>query len=94
LSDLEMIKNDNPSSFYENGYYYVADKDAAKYLDLDGIYGDNVNKKMVQTFFDNKLEDVEEIFKELPSGVQETIAGIASEKIFNGEDIDYNKVSY
>jgi hypothetical protein len=90
-STLIQVVNYN-KSFADEGYFYIMDKDAVYYLGLTEAYEKLLNKDMMDgicSFNDNlfgeMLDNVTDIQKQ-------TIIKLVSEKICNGEQVDYNKL--
>lgn len=91
-STLIDIVNNN-RSFAEKGLFYILDKASVYYLGLSNVY----NKLVDNTILDNICNypdiDIEKIISGMEESQIEVMAKNLSDRIYNGEKLDLNKIN-
>lgn len=90
-SDLIEINN-NQKNFMEAGYYYILDDRVIDAENLADVYEKILDKKQIESIISNK-EGAVAMFQKANPKQQNVIVGFITEKILNGEVIDFNIVN-
>ena len=91
-STLVDIVNTN-RRFAEEGYFYIMDKDAVYHLGLSEFYSDRiVPKKVLDDILTYDESNISTIVENLTEAQKETLAQDVLNKMFNGKNLDLNKV--
>jgi len=90
-SDLTDIVNTN-MKFQEDGRFYILDKSAVYYLGLSEIYKSILPKDAIDKICDFDTSDISSILDTIPTSQKDVICHNIEMSIFNGENIDFNKV--
>lgn len=91
-STLVDIVNTN-RRFAEEGYFYIMDKDAVYHLGLSEFYTDRiVPKKVLDDILTYDESNISTIVENLTEAQKETLAQDVLNKMYNGKNLDLNKV--
>lgn len=90
-SDLIEINN-NQKNFLEAGYYYILDDRVIDAESLNDVYEKILDKKQIELILSSK-DGAIAMFQKANPKQQSVIIGFITEKILNGEDVDFNIVN-
>jgi hypothetical protein len=90
-SDLIEINN-NQKNFLEAGYYYILDDRVIDAEALNDVYEKILDKKQIETILSSKEGSIA-MFQKANPKQQSVIIGFITEKILNGESVDFNIVN-
>lgn len=89
LADILHWKLD----YAKKGYIYIDDPDVVSNFGLVDLYQNLIDKNKIENILQYSIKELIDIYSKLPNALQITIADLVAQKIFNGENIDLNKVA-
>lgn len=90
-SDLIEI-NSNHRNFLNAGYYYILDDDVISSESLEEVYSKILTKDKIERILSNQSDAIE-LFKSANPKQQKIIVTFLTERIANGEPVDFNLVN-
>lgn len=92
-SSLIRIVNNN-RAFAEKGYFYILDKAAVYYLGLNDCYSKIITKDVMDNILKYEDVDIARIIENTDENQVETMVKNLTDRVYNGESVDLNKVQY
>lgn len=90
--DLVDYVNTN-RKFAERGYFYILDKAAVYYTGMSYDYANIVSPEIMNSILEYGESAIKSIVSVMVEEQRETLVSLLSERMYNGEDVDRNKVA-